>query len=70
MSVFMCARALPEPQLSSCIHLIFLWVRVGRCYQFMVGRLGCGMYFVLLLENGSDAVLSMAGLQNKTHAGL
>ena len=37
----------------------------------MAGRLGCGVRFVLLPENGWDEVLSVAGtgLQNKTRAG-
>lgn len=38
----------------------------------MAGRLGCGVRFVLLPENGWDEVLSVAGtgLQNKPRAGL
>ena len=39
----------------NCIRLIFLQVWVGH----QAGWLGCGMQFVLLLENGSDGV-SMA----------
>ena len=52
--------------------LIFLWVRVGRWYQFIAGQLGCRMLFMLLSENRSDVVLSMAGtcLQNKTRVTL
>ena len=66
MSSFMHVWALPELpfptlayfQFKNCIRTIF---PLGRRYGFIAGRLGDVMLFVLLSENGLDAVLSMAG---------